>query len=182
MRPIYIILLTLAGTALVGAAGLFWFIHSGISANDEPSALETTMASWVRNAAVSSAAGDAKNPLSPTPERLIDGSKHFADMCAECHANNGSGKPTIAAHMYPRSPDLRAAVTQKLSDAELFYIIKNGIRMSGMPAWPAHGDEDNWELVLFIRHLPKLTPQEEQTMEKYNPAPAEEHEHSGDHH
>ena len=66
---------------------------------------------------------------------------------------------------------MRLSGTQTLTDGELYYIIHNGIRLSGMPAWgEAHGnDEDSWKLVLFVRHLPKLTPEEEKDMEQYNP-------------
>ena len=66
---------------------------------------------------------------------------------------------------------MRAASTQALSDGELYWIIKNGIRLTGMPAWgvPGQQDHDSWALVSFIRHLPKLTPEEEREMKKWNP-------------
>jgi hypothetical protein len=79
---------------------------------------------------------------------------------------------------------MRAAATQNLTDGELYYIIDNGVRMTGMPGWggdPEHGAEANWNLVQFIRHLPKLTPAEEARMRELNPkAPDEDHEgHEG---
>jgi hypothetical protein len=65
---------------------------------------------------------------------------------------------------------LRLAETQKLSDGELFWIIENGIRFTGMPAFaPPHGPQDDWKLVLFIRHLPQLTMEERAEMERDNP-------------
>jgi hypothetical protein len=71
----------------------------------------------------------------------------------------------------PPPPDMRLAATQDKSDAELYSIIKNGIRMSGMPAFGEPGDDDlsTWKLVLFVRHLPSLTPEEERLMQKANP-------------
>ncbi|MCU1235652.1 MAG: Cytochrome [Candidatus Solibacter sp.] len=62
-----------------------------------------------------------------------------------------------------------------MSDGELFYIIENGIRLSGMPAWASgHGEEDSWKLVHFIRHLPQLSFSEQKEMENLNPkSPAE---------
>jgi len=172
-----IILFTLIVEFIFLTGGLLWFIYHGVGAQDDPTWMETTLAGWVRNASVSAATDNQKNPFPPTPDNLKEGREHFADMCAVCHANNGSGKPTIAAHMYPRSPDLRTKATQSLSDAELFYIIQNGIRLSGMPGWPSHGAEDNWKLVLFLRHLPTIASAEEQEMERFNPVAAEEHHH-----
>ncbi len=75
--------------------------------------------------------------------------------------------------LYPKPPDLRAEHTQKLSDGELFWIIENGVRFTGMPAFGGsseHGSkEDSWKLVRFIRHLPTLTPEERMEIERYNP-------------
>ena len=68
---------------------------------------------------------------------------------------------------------MRAADTQKLSDGELFAIIRDGVRLTGMPAWD-HPDEDNWALVHFIRHLPKLTPADLREIERLNPKSADE--------
>jgi len=66
-----------------------------------------------------------------------------------------------------------------MSDGEIFYIIRNGVRLSGMPAFgegQGADDADTWKLVLFIRHLPALTPAQEKEMEQYNPKSAEERE------
>ena len=74
--------------------------------------------------------------------------------------------------LYPRAPDLRMAATQTLVDHELFYIIKNGIRLTGMPGWGTGtkaGEEESWRLVRFIRHLPKITPEAIAQMEGLNP-------------
>jgi hypothetical protein len=75
--------------------------------------------------------------------------------------------------MYPRAPDMRLPDTQKLSDGELYAIIRDGVRLTGMPAW-AGSDLENWKLVHFIRYLPKLTPEEIYDMERLNPRTPEE--------
>jgi hypothetical protein len=78
--------------------------------------------------------------------------------------------------LYPRVPDMRLAHTQNLSDGEIYYIIENGVRFTGMPAWGTGGtsDHDTWHLVLFIRHLPKMTDEDMQDMKANNPrSPAE---------
>ena len=80
--------------------------------------------------------------------------------------------------MYPPAPDMRQTDTQQLSDGELFFIIENGIRLTGMPAWGGaadhRGEEDSWKLVRFIRHLPNLSPAEVKEMEALNPKSAED--------
>ncbi len=91
----------------------------------------------------------------------------------------------MGKRLYPRAPDMRGSSTQGLSDGELYYTIRNGIRLSGMPAWGAADagdrDEESWELVWFIRHLPQLTAQEISEMQALNPAtPAERKEQEQD--
>jgi mono/diheme cytochrome c family protein len=109
---------------------------------------------------------------------LAHGRNHWADHCASCHANNGSGQTPMGMGLYPKPPDMRGPATQSLSDGELYYVIRNGVRMTGMPSWgrPEEGDhdQDTWMLVLFIRHLPQLTAAEEAEMEKFNPKSAAE--------
>ena len=118
-----------------------------------------------------------RNPVPLTDGVLAEARAHWADHCATCHANNGSGQTDIGRNLYPKAPDMRRRRTQDLTDGELFSIIKNGIRLTGMPAWgdPAgHDDDDNWKLVHFIRHLPKVTPQELEEMKSMNPVNAME--------
>lgn len=112
-----------------------------------------------------------RNPVPLTPAVLAEARAHFADHCAECHANDGSGRSEIGQNLYPKAPDMRDAVTQKLSDGEIFWIIKNGVRLTGMPAWGSgdRDDMDSWKLVHFIRHLPKMTPPEIESMKALNP-------------
>jgi hypothetical protein len=72
---------------------------------------------------------------------------------------------------------LRQAETQQLTDGELFYIIENGVRLTGMPGWGDGSEESkraSWHLVTFIRHLPNLTPEEKLEMERLNPKSAED--------
>jgi mono/diheme cytochrome c family protein len=95
---------------------------------------------------------------------------HFADHFATCHGNDGSGKTQIGQNLYPKAPDMRLPDTQNLTDGEIYYIIHNGIRLTGMPAWGGPGkDDDSWKLVVFIRRLPTLTPKELKEMGQFNP-------------
>ena len=144
----------------------------GFSARDEPSALERVVARSMRAFSVPSGARDARNPFASTPEALAEARAHYADHCASCHANDGSGKTDLGQSLYPKAPDMRLAETQRLTDGELYYIIQNGIRLTGMPAWGSKDDErneDSWKLVLFLRHLPDLTDEELEDMKGLNP-------------
>ncbi len=145
-------------------------MRRGFSARDEPSALEAFLARRMRRMATPASAKDAKNPFQATPEILAEAREHFADHCAGCHANDGSGQTAMGQNMYPKPPDLRLPATQNLSDAEIYSVIHNGIRLTGMPAWGDPGrDDDSWKLVVFIRHLPALTAEEKRDMERFNP-------------
>jgi mono/diheme cytochrome c family protein len=159
------------------------FFQTGFSAKAEPSALEIILARQARHLAVPFSQRNAVNPIpaSPAllPDLLIDARHHFADHCATCHANDGSGKTPIGKNVYPKAPDLRLPETQSMSDGELFFVIHNGIRFTAMPAWgkgKPEEDKDSWKLVHFIRHLPKLTPEELEEMKRYNPTTERERE------
>jgi mono/diheme cytochrome c family protein len=159
------VLLLAGGIALRGA--------HGFSAREQPSSFERWLARLARGAALPSDAKARQNPVPLTPQVLQDARAHWADHCAVCHSNDGSGDALMGRNMYPPAPDMRQAETQQMTDGELFFIIQNGVRLTGMPAWggagSAHDDEDSWKLVHFIRHLPQLTFEEKQGMKQLNP-------------
>lgn len=167
-----------------GAATTVWLLlQHGFSARDQPMAVEAFVARRLRHLAVPRSARQAKNPVPATPAVLVEARAHFADHCALCHANDGSGQTEIGKNLYPKAPDMRQANTQSLSDGELFYIIHNGIRLTGMPAWGDGSPEDDlesWKLVHFIRHLPQISQKEIEEMRKLNPKSAHEREEEED--
>lgn len=174
-----LILIPIAIGAIVLAIASFFVKGKGFSARDEPSRIETVVATQFRKLAMPGDARDRKNPVAASPEAIEAGLAHFADHCATCHANNGSGDTPIGRNLYPKAPDMRKAPTQELTDGELFYIIENGVRLTGMPAWGSNpptpeGEELTWQLVRFIRHLPKLTPEDIARMEDLNPKSPDE--------
>jgi mono/diheme cytochrome c family protein len=162
--------------AAFAVGGLAYVRLTGLRARPEPGRLETRVARAVRSVAIPRAARLKDNPVGRSAEAVADGLAHFADHCATCHANNGSGNSEFGRGLFPKPPDLRAASTQSLTDGELFYIIENGIRFTGMPAFGRgdQGAEDTWRLVHFIRELPRLTPAQIQQMEALNPRSPEE--------
>jgi len=174
----------LAGLALVLAvvlgavgAGMALLLRGGISAKVEPTHAEAVIARKLRSLGIPGGYRRLSNPLSISKEVIEAGRAHFADHCAVCHANDGSGQTQMGRNLYPRAPDLRLAQTQQLGDGELFYIIENGVRLTGMPGWgdgTEEGRRASWHLVHFIRHLSRLTPREKLEMEQINPKSPEE--------
>lgn len=149
----------------------------GFSARERPSALERWIARRVRSMAAPADAKERVNPVSNSPEVLAEARAHWADHCAGCHANNGSGDTEMGKRMYPPAPDMRLFETQQMTDGELFFVIQNGIRMTGMPAWgggSGHDEQDSWKLVRFIRHLPQVSAEEEREMQSLNPKSPDE--------
>ena len=165
-----VIAFALVGVAAV--AGAIAFLLSGISARPDPSPFEAAVAGRLRALAIPSSAQNLRNPVSVNDEAIENGMAHWADHCALCHANNGDGQTEIGRGLYPRAPDMRLPATQELTDGTLFYIIENGVKLTGMPAWGTgtpEGEQESWKLVHFIRQLPKLTPEQIERMEALNP-------------
>ena len=183
--PKAVLWLLLAVVVAAIAYGGF-LMRRGISARKEPSGTETAVARALRHLAIPKIDREEENPWATvvTPEILKDAREHFADHCSQCHANDGSGKTEMGQYLYPRAPDMRLPATQNLTDGELYYIIRNGVPLTGMPAWGEPNtvqDDDSWQLVLFIRHLPKLTAEEIKDMEHYNPVGEMEREDEKEH-
>ena len=131
----------------------------------------------MRRLAVPRRSRNLLNPVYPSDEVFADARAHFADHCATCHANDGSGNTVIGRNLYPKAPDMRLEATQSLTDGELYVIIQDGIRLTGMPAWGKEGDEndeDSWKLVHLIRHFKDLTPEHLKEMQRMNPKGPEE--------
>ncbi|MDF2458986.1 MAG: putative Cytochrome c, partial [Nitrospira sp.] len=165
------VLIVMAGLGILGWVG-YQLFTTGFSAKTEPHALEVWMARQIRHLAIPIDKRNLTNPVPLTAEVLREGRAHFADHCAVCHANDGSGQTPIGKNVYPKSPDLRLSGTQSMSDGELFWVIHNGIRFTAMPAWGSGDPEkdfDSWQLVHFIRHLPQLTQEELDEMKTLNP-------------
>jgi hypothetical protein len=163
--------------ALAGLVVLVSILRHGFSARDQPTALESVLARTMRRLAIPRSAREMRNPVPHTGQVLAEGRAHFADHCAICHGNDGRGQTPIGRNLYPKAPDMTLPGTQSLSDGELFYIIHNGVRLTGMPAWgsdDAGRDLDSWELVHFVRHLPHLTAAELEGMRALNPRTREE--------
>lgn len=173
MKRLLRVIAWLAFLFLVMVAGvMFWVQGRGVSARAQPSWIETRAAVFMRGWMTPSTYKGLKNPVSDTSENFLAAREHFADHCASCHGNDGGGNTEMGRNLYPKAPDMRLPRTQNLSDGELFYIIENGIMLTGMPGWSTgtpEGEKSSWQLVHFIRRLPSLTPEDLQEMERLNP-------------
>jgi len=106
----------------------------------------------------SSAAIEIPTDLS-SAERLLSGGADYNDMCAQCHLSPAMASSDLSAGLYPAPPDLsrQATLNDDLSLTRSFWIIKHGIKASGMPAWGSgHSDERIWNMVAFLQRLPEL--------------------------
>ena len=169
LRTLGLLMLTVL---VIGVLTGAYIVTTGVSARPDPGALEARTARTIRTLAIRPRVRGVTNPVPASDAVIMEGMEHFADHCAVCHGNDGSGDTEMGRGLYPRAPDMRLPATQNLSDAELFYIIENGVRLTGMPGWATGtkaGETSSWHLVHFIRHLPKLTAEEAEHMEELTP-------------
>ena len=127
-RVVWIGMALVAVGTLVGALLFFRTLRYGFSAHDEPTMIEALMARSMRRWAVPSDLRNVKNPVPLTTEVLAVARSHFADHCASCHGNDGKGQTPIGKRLYPKAPDMSAAMTQSLSDGELWGVIEKHVR------------------------------------------------------
>ena len=130
---------------------------NGCTADKQPSREETTLANVAKDVVIPLEAGKMKNPLPETDEVLSQGQQVFVESCALCHGGDGRAETPIGRHMDPPAMDLNSAHVQHWTDGELFWIVQNGVRLTGMPSWKSSiSDDDTWKLARFIHNLSRL--------------------------
>jgi mono/diheme cytochrome c family protein len=149
------LLVILLMVALIGTAGWLFATRFTLSALDDPGPMETYLATKVKLWTVSRS---ARGPLSQAPpdndSSVSIGQMIYGGECASCHGTDGRMPTGVGRWMYPRAVDLGSREVQQWSDAELFWIIKHGIRLSGMPGFGrTRSDEQIWHLVHYVRSL-----------------------------
>jgi mono/diheme cytochrome c family protein len=163
------VLLLVAGAAIV-ATGAF-----DVAASKPPGGLEKRLAGIALDRSIAKRATGRKNPVAASPETFSRALRAYKEMCVTCHGAPGVDASEIGEGLNPPAPDLTLARIQARSDGELFWILSNGIRMTGMPAFgPTHKEEQIWRLVAFVRHLPELSKDEEKALSEGH---EEEHGH-----
>ena len=151
------VVLTLA-VLVLGGLGVSLLGLMPTVANTDPPSFERRLAMSAVDASTDRHAPRANNPVLPTDQNLIDGIKVYTMNCAGCHGGLDR-KPAAQAHsFYPPVPQL---ILHPPDDPEwhTFYVIRNGIRYSGMPAWDKMlSEEDMWKVAAFLSHMEKLPP------------------------
>jgi mono/diheme cytochrome c family protein len=143
----------LALLLFVGGALAFQF---NLSALPEPGRMETLLATKAKRLLIRRAShGEIPAPPTDMQASIEEGDKLFGSECAACHGLDGRKLTDAGRWMYPRAADLTSPAVRRYSDRELFWIVKNGIRLSGMPAFgKVESDEHIWNLVHYVRTLP----------------------------
>jgi mono/diheme cytochrome c family protein len=179
VRNFLVSLFVVFGLLIIG--GLM-FIYSGlfdVAANDPDWpvmrwGLQTTRMRSIKF----HAAGIQVPPGLDDPAKLLIGTEHFAAHCAVCHGAPGVPKGDIADGLNPQPPDLVHA-SDHYTPSELFWILKHGIKMTGMPSWGDHSDDELWATVGFLEKLPNMTEQDYAKLVIESMAHGGHHHHNG---
>ena len=170
--PILLLLVVLA----IAGAGIF--IYQGwfeIAADVPHSTIVLRLMETARDRAIAVRARNIDVPPLDKPELIAKGARDYSEMCTGCHLAPGNKDSELREGLYPQPPDFTQRV--KATPAEMFWVIKHGIKMSAMPAWGVtHDDERIWDMVAFIKKLPELTPEQYEALV----GPSDESEREGD--
>ena len=160
--------------ALVLATGSW-----NIAASSAPSKFESRVALFAATRSIQKRAPSRTNPFAG-PDTLRSGLAHYKENCVMCHGAPGVPEAELGMGLNPPAPDLTLPQIQKMTDGQLFWVVQNGIRMTGMPAFgPTHSQEQLWKIVAFVRHLPEITAAEQQTLKAGREEEEEHGEESG---
>ncbi|WP_192253225.1 c-type cytochrome [Mesorhizobium silamurunense] len=160
---------TLAVTAvvllaiIVGLAGYTYAGFYSVAASEPDPDFVRWSLETIRNNSIERHAGHNVSPdrSLDDPEMIRTGGHHYKEEgCVDCHGGPGISPADFAKNMWPKPPDLTRA-TSALENAELYWIVQNGIKMTGMPAFGrTHNQEGLWAMVAFVRRLPEMSQSE----------------------
>lgn len=157
-------LATIVALIVAAAAGVVILKRVGLAADRQPNRVESYVARHLVQLAIPSDLASAASPVAGDPEAWRAGADNFKGRCAVCHGADGRGRTDLGPKMYPPVPDLASAEIQQFSDGQLFAIVRHGVSWTGMPAFRSTlGDEDIWQLVAYVRQVPKLTSEDPKT-------------------
>ena len=169
------VLLVLTAFVVLFATGSY-----NVSALSSPSKFEQKVANFTLNRSVVKRAPATRNAFGPRPENLRAGRAHYRENCVTCHGAPGVEESEAGMGLNPPAPDLTLPAIQRMTDGELFWIISNGIRMTGMPAFSlTHKPDEIWKIVTFVRHLPELTADEQKELKAASEEGEGHHEEGG---
>ncbi len=151
-RVIYITI----GAGILGAAIFIWFGFYDIAADKKHWKITEWFLEVVRDRSIERKISNIETPSNLDDIQIfVKAAGNYDEMCSQCHLAPGTTTNELAAGLYPTPPDFTESSFN--DPARSFWIIKHGIKMTGMPAWgTSHSDEEIWELVAFIQQLPNL--------------------------
>lgn len=170
-------------TLLIIAVGSLIFMYSGFYNLSATIPHMKTTESAIHMMKEKSINANSKNIVVPDlsdNSLLINGYKGYDAMCVTCHAAPGKFATVIADGLYPKPPELdNKDIIDEWNEKELFWIIKNGIKLTGMPAYgPTHSDDDLWAIVAFLNKLPDMSEKEYKAMENETKDMINGHDHN----
>jgi mono/diheme cytochrome c family protein len=177
------VIATVAATVIFLLLSGLGFLYSGIynvGATDRHWDLTYWLLEIARDRSIEVHAAGIRAPAGLSDEaNILMGTEHFAAHCAVCHGAPGVPKGDIAKGLYPQPPNLADAATEH-SPAELFWILKNGIKASGMPSWSDHSDDELWATVAFLEKLRGMSEQDYAKLVMASMAHGSHHQHEGE--
>lgn len=163
--------------------GFFIFIYTGkynIAATKPHTKVTELILNIATEKSVKSHAVGITVPSLDDQSMIKKGFDHYKEMCVGCHGAPGVKRSEVAKGLYPEPPKLADEVDE-ISSEELYWITKNGIKMTGMPAFgPTHSEDELWAIVAFLRQLPEMTPEEYKAMAGSDEVQTHEHDHASD--
>ena len=166
MRTVVTTVIVLVLVAIAAAAGYAYSGAYDVAASQPENPAIRWLIMAARERSIERRASEITVPALTDPALVQEGFDHYHEMCTGCHLAPGMDSSEIREGLNPQPPIL-AKVVPHSSPARLFWVIKNGVKMTGMPAWGgSHTDPMIWAMVAFLERLPTLTPEQYRAMEK----------------
>jgi len=166
MKSAFITLLVIALLSIISVLTVIYRGTFNVAATENHSKLTRWILAAARESSIEKHAAGIDVPNLNDEKKIKNGFRSYREMCAVCHTPPGDDDSPIAQGLNPQAPNL-ACEAEELSDAELFWVIKNGIRMTGMPAWGVtHGDKEIWDVVAFVKALPTMTAEQYKALDR----------------
>ena len=164
---ILFVLFIIVGLLIAAVAAFVWTGSYNVAASVPHWKITHWFLEKVREQSISAHSRGTIVPSLNNPKLVETGFKNYHEMCRLCHGAPGYSRTEIAKGLYPGPPDLTKRDEERLSDAKVYWVIKNGIKMTGMPAFgPTHSEDELLGIVAFLKRLPNLKPEEYRSMVK----------------
>ncbi|MBY0560480.1 cytochrome c [Hyphomicrobium sp.] len=158
----------IAALAVLAVGGLI-YVYSGaydVAASVPHSSILRWVLVTARDQSIAARLDQVGSPPPPNSSSIKEGFEHFDEMCVTCHGAPGAERGEVGKGLNPKPPDL-SRLSKGKDPRELFWIVKNGIAMTGMPSFGAtHNDQAIWNIVAFLKELPAIPAQKYQEMKQ----------------